>query len=127
MFMLFVVGTFSIAIPLGCIHFRGSGHLKMDSSWIMGRSFSYDTLRGVRLDWSGWRCSPCPLLDCLRWLVVLGFLATSLLADWPMTKIYCVVAQTSSLSIEYLFIHLNKSSIVTRGFLARDFKNGVPV
>ena len=67
--------------------FRGSGHLKSDNSQIMGRSFLYDTLRGVKFDWSYWRCSPYPLLNCLRWLAVLGFLTTSFLTGWLVTKI----------------------------------------
>ena len=67
-----------------------------------------------------------PLLGCLRWLVVFGFLTTSFLADWPVTKICCVAVRTSSSRIEYLFSCLNRSSIVIRGFLKRDSKNGVP-
>ena len=67
-----------------------------------------------------------PLLGFLRWFVVLGFLTTSFLADWPVTKICCVAAQTSSSRIEYLFACLNRSSIVIGDFLERDSKNGVP-
>ena len=49
----------------------------------------------------------------------------SFLAHWPVTKICCVAARTLSSSIEYLFARLNRSSMVTGGFLARDSKNGV--
>ncbi|RVW69655.1 hypothetical protein CK203_059481 [Vitis vinifera] len=67
------------------------GHLKSDNLRIMGKSFSYEILKGVRLAWICW-----------------------------------VAVRTSSSSIEYLFSHLNKSSIVTRGFLARNTKKDVP-
>ena len=48
------------------------------------------------------------------------------LAGWLVTKTYWVVARTSSSSIEYLFAHLNRSSIDIGGFLVRDSKKSVP-
>ena len=66
----------------------GFGHLKTDSSRIMGRSFSYEMLRGVKLGWSDYRCLHCPLLDCLRWLAVLEFLVESFLVGRLVTKTY---------------------------------------
>ncbi|KAL6318204.1 hypothetical protein AAG906_035709 [Vitis piasezkii] len=37
----------------------GLGHLKSDNPWIIGRSFSYDTVRGVRGGLSGRLGPPC--------------------------------------------------------------------
>ena len=106
--------------------FIGSSHLKSYSSRIMGRSFSYEMLRGVRLAWFDYCCPPCPLPICLYWLVALELLAESFLAGRLVTRTYWVAAQTSSSSKEYLFAHLNKSFMVVRGFLARDSKERVP-
>lgn len=79
-------------------------------------------LRGVRLVWSNY-CGPsCPFPVCLCCPAILKLLAESFLASWLVTRTYWVAAQTSSLSIEYLFAHLNKSSIVVGGFLVRDTK-----
>ena len=92
----------------------------------MGKSFSYEILKGVRLAWFDCWGPPCPFLVYLRWPTVLKFRVESFLASWLVTRICWVAVRTSSSSIEYLFSHLNKSSIVTRGFLARNTKKDVP-
>ena len=51
--------------------------------------------------------------------MALGFLISSFLVDWPATKICCVATRTSSSNIEYLFAHLNRSSMVTGGFFSK--------
>ena len=50
--VLFVIDTFLDAVSLSRIHLYRLDHLKSDSSQIMGKSFSYETLRGVRSNWS---------------------------------------------------------------------------
>ena len=102
----------------------GLGHLKPSRSRIIGSSFSYDLVRGVRM--SSGRRSSCPLLDDLRWLGALKLLVVSPLAAWPATRTYCVAARTSSSSMEYLLARRNKLSMDVGGFLARDSKKGVP-
>ena len=90
----------------------------------MGRSLSYEILKGVRLGWVG--CCPSYRLPiCLRWFVGLELPAELFLAFRLVTKTYWVAARTSSSSMGYLFALLNKSPIVARGFLARDSKKGV--
>ena len=103
----------------------GPGHLKSDSSGIIGRSFSYDTVRGVSGGSSGWLCLPCLQPSSLYWFGSLEFLSASFLAGCSVTRICWVAAYTSSSSIEYLFARWNRSSIVVGGFLASDLKNGV--
>ena len=63
---------------------------------------------------------------CLNWFKGLEFPAESFLAGRLVTRTCCIAAWTSSSSMEYLFAHLNKSSIVVGGFLVRDSKKGVP-
>ena len=92
----------------------------------MGRSFSYEMLRGVRVAWLDCCGLSCLLPVCLHWLVVLKFSAKLFFVGRLVTRICWVAAQTSSSSMEYLFAFLNKSSIVIGGFLARDSKKGVP-
>ena len=104
----------------------GLGHLKLDSSQIIGRSFSYDTVRGVSGGSSEWLCSPCLQPDDLCWFRGLKLLSASVLVDCPVTRICWVAARTSYSSIEYLFARQNRSSMVVGGFLASDLKNGVP-
>ena len=62
----------------------------------------------------------------MLWLVGLEFLAESFLTFRLVTKTCWVAARTSSLSMEYLFVRLNKSFIVAGGFLVRNSKNDVP-
>ena len=102
----------------------GPGHLKLGNSRTIGSNFSYVNVRGVRV--IGWRRSTCPLLDGPCWLEGLKFLVVSFLAVWPVTSTCCVVARTSSSSMEYLFACRNRSSMVVGSFLARDSKKGVP-
>ena len=58
--------------------------------------------------------------------MVLEFRVELFLASQLVTKTYWVVAWTLSSSMEYLLAHLNKSSIVVGGFLAKDSKKGIP-
>ena len=91
----------------------------------MGRSLSYELLRGVRLAWAD--CCPSYHLPiCLHWLASLELPTESFLAFRLVTKTCWVATRMLTLSIDYLFAHLNKSSIVARGFLTRDSKKGVP-
>ena len=103
----------------------GLSHLKSDKPWIIGRSFSYDMERVVRGGLFE-RLGPSYLRsDGLGRSGGLAFLSASPLDGRPATKTCWVAARTSSSSIEYLLICLNKSSIVVGDFLASHSKNGV--
>ena len=86
----------------------------------------YEMLKGVRPTWLGYYWSSRPLLACLSWFEGLELPTRSFLVGRLVTRTCYVATRTSSLSMEYLFACLNRSSIVASGFLARNSKNGVP-
>ena len=92
----------------------------------MGKSLSYEMLRGVRLAWASYCCLPYPLPVCLRWFTGLELLVESFLTFRLVTRINWVAVRTLSSSLEYLFARLNKLSIVAEGFLTRGSNKGVP-
>ena len=92
----------------------------------MGRSLSYEILRRVRSTWLGCCRSSRPFPACLSWFEGLELPTWSFQVGRLVTRTCCVVSQTPSSSMEYLFARLNRSSIVVDDFLARDLKNGVP-
>ena len=77
-----------------------------------------------RVNLRGCHCLHPP---CLDWLLRgFEFLALLFFAGRFVTRICWEIVRTSSLSITYLFVRLNKSFIEAGDFLARDSKNGVP-
>ena len=92
----------------------------------MGRSLLYEMLSGVRLAWLDYYWSSRLLLACLGWFEGLELSTWSFLVGQLVTRTCWVAARTLSSSMEYLFAHLNKSSIIVGDFLVRDSKNGVP-
>ena len=124
--MIFVVGHFRLRSHFAGSVLIGSDHLKSNRSWIMGRSLSYEILKGVRPAWLGCYWSSHPLLAYLSWFEGLEFPTWSFLVGQLVTRTCCVAVRTSSSSMEYLFTRLNRSSIVSDCFLAKDSKNNIP-
>ena len=103
----------------------GSSNINLGSSWISGMSYSKVMVSMVSLRGCYYRPF-CFRPPCLDWLFR-GFELVALLffVGWFVTKTYWEAARTSSLSIAYLSVRLNKSSIKTGGFLVKDSKNKV--
>ena len=91
----------------------------------LGRSLSYEILRRVSLVWFCCWWPSYLLLACLNWFESLEFLVLSCFVGQLVTKTCWVAAWTSSSSMEYLFAHLNRSSIIADCFFVRDSKNGM--
>lgn len=91
----------------------------------MGKNFSYEMLRGVKLGWSGWHCSPYPLLDYLRDLRFFGI--SSGVAFGRLIGDQELLGSCADIVLEHGIFVCPFEQIIHSymGFLARDSKKGV--